>query len=147
MYFIVCNLTLKIFKSVGQRQLICLARALLRKPKVLVLDEASASVDLETDSLIHRTLKEHFNDCTVLTIAHRLNFMFDCDRILALDAGRIVEFDTPRALWANESSVFRQLANESEIPLANAPNKDQSMKTPNIEVTVAEVTNNSEENQ
>jgi ABC-type multidrug transport system ATPase subunit len=71
--------------------------------------------------------------------------MFDCDRILAMDAGRVVEFDTPRSLWTNETSVFRQLANESELPLANVPDKDYQMQTPNIEVTMAEVSNNAEE--
>jgi ABC-type multidrug transport system fused ATPase/permease subunit len=104
------------------------------------LDEASASVDIETDSLIHKTIKDHFDGTTVLTIAHRLTFMFDCDRILTMDAGRVVEFDTPRSLWNNESSVFRQLANESEIPPQGL--KDQTLQAPNIEVTVAEVNDN-----
>jgi ABC-type multidrug transport system fused ATPase/permease subunit len=92
--------------SVGQRQLVCLARALLRKSKVLVLDEATAAVDMNTDLLIQRTIQEEFKDSTVLTIAHRLNTVMDYDRIIVLDNGRIKEFDTPTNLMANKKSVF-----------------------------------------
>lgn len=84
--------------SVGQRQLMCLARAMLRKTRVLVMDEATASVDLETDSLIQKSVRTEFNDRTVLTIAHRLNTIIDYDRILVMDKGGIAEFDSPREL-------------------------------------------------
>ncbi|XP_053980762.1 multidrug resistance-associated protein 1 isoform X1 [Hylaeus volcanicus] len=101
--------------SIGQRQLICLARALLRKTKVLILDEATASVDLETDDLIQRTIRQEFKDCTVLTIAHRLNTILDTDRIIVLDKGLIVEFDSPEALLGNPSSVFYSIAKDAGL--------------------------------
>ena len=81
--------------SVGQKQLICLGRAITRNAKMLVLDEATANVDLETDNLIQKKLRESFKDCTVLIIAHRLATVIDSDKILAMDAGKAVEFDHP----------------------------------------------------
>jgi len=92
--------------SVGQRQLVCLARALLRKSKVLVLDEATAAIDMNTDALIQERIREEFKDSTVLTIAHRLNTIMDYDRIIVLDGGKIKEFDSPRALMEDKQSVF-----------------------------------------
>ncbi|XP_071797864.1 multidrug resistance-associated protein 1-like [Asterias amurensis] len=92
--------------SLGQRQLICLARALLRKTKILVLDEATAAVDLETDDLIQATIRTEFEDCTVITIAHRLNTIMDSSRILVLDAGKIAEFDTPARLLHREGLFY-----------------------------------------
>ncbi|XP_068685996.1 multidrug resistance-associated protein 1-like [Montipora foliosa] len=92
--------------SVGQRQLMCLARALLRKTKVLVLDEATAAVDLETDELIQQTIRREFADRTVLTIAHRLNTIMDYDRVMVLESGSIVEFDSPSTLLARKGQFF-----------------------------------------
>jgi ABC-type multidrug transport system fused ATPase/permease subunit len=101
--------------SVGQRQLVCLARALLRKTKILVLDEATAAVDLETDDLIQKTIRKEFEDCTVVTIAHRLNTIMDYDRIMVLDAGRIVEFDSPNKLLSQNGGMFYSLAKDAGI--------------------------------
>ncbi|KAK4858272.1 hypothetical protein QYF36_013686 [Acer negundo] len=95
--------------SVGQRQLLSLARALLRRSKILVLDEATAAVDVRTDALIQRTIREEFKSCSMLIIAHRLNTIIDCDRILVLDAGQVVEYDTPETLLLNEEGAFSRM--------------------------------------
>ncbi|XP_043211792.1 ATP-binding cassette sub-family C member 3-like isoform X6 [Amphibalanus amphitrite] len=101
--------------SVGQRQLICLGRALLRKTKILVLDEATAAVDLETDDLIQATIRSEFADCTVLTIAHRLNTIMDSTRVMVLDAGRIKEMAPPSQLLADKSSAFYSMAKDAGL--------------------------------
>ncbi|KAI8807236.1 P-loop containing nucleoside triphosphate hydrolase protein [Cladochytrium replicatum] len=99
--------------SVGERQLMCLARALLRKTKILVLDEATAAIDTATDEIVQRTIRREFNDCTILTIAHRINTVMDADRILVLDRGQMREFDTPHRLLADKQSRFYGLAREA----------------------------------
>jgi len=101
--------------SVGQRQLICLARALLRKTKVLVLDEATAAVDLETDDLIQSTIRSEFQGCTIITIAHRLNTVLDYDRILVLKEGSIAELDTPRNLMQQDNGIFRGMCQDAGL--------------------------------
>ncbi|KAJ2215008.1 hypothetical protein EV179_002538 [Coemansia sp. RSA 487] len=95
--------------SVGQRQLICLARALLKRAKVLVLDEATAAIDNSTDAIIQESIRKEFKNCTVLTIAHRLNTIIDSDMILVLDDGKIAEYDTPQNLLASENGLFKEL--------------------------------------
>lgn len=120
--------------SVGQRQLVCLARALLRKTKVLVLDEATAAVDLETDDLIQvrrlyklaiehqlkvhsfqKTIRTEFKECTVLVIAHRLNTILDSDKVIVLDKGCISEFASPTELLQNKSSAFHSMAKDAGL--------------------------------
>jgi len=101
--------------SVGQRQLVCLTRALLRKTQVLILDEATAAVDLDTDALVQQTIREAFIDCTVITIAHRLNTVMDSGRIIVMDQGRVVEFESPKNLLESSESVFHSLARDAGL--------------------------------
>ncbi|XP_014264614.3 ATP-binding cassette sub-family C member 2 [Maylandia zebra] len=107
--------------SVGQRQLLCLARALLRKSRILILDEATAAVDLETDNLIQNTIRKEFSDCTVLTIAHRLHSIMDSSRVMVLDAGKVVEFDSPSNLLEKEGH-FYAMAKDAGITLESNTN-------------------------
>ncbi|KAK9962921.1 hypothetical protein ABG768_006159 [Culter alburnus] len=103
--------------SVGERQLLCVARALLRHSKILLLDEATAAIDTETDRLIQDTIRTSFSGCTTLVIAHRLNTVLNCDRIMVLDQGQILEFDTPSNLLANENSCFHAMMEAAEETL------------------------------
>ncbi|KAJ6748864.1 ABC TRANSPORTER C FAMILY PROTEIN [Salix purpurea] len=95
--------------SMGQRQLFCLGRALLRRSRILVLDEATASIDNTTDLILQKTIRTEFSDCTVITVAHRIPTVMDCTMVLAISDGKLVEFDEPRNLMKTEGSLFGQL--------------------------------------
>ena len=101
--------------SVGQRQLFCLARALIRKSKILVMDEATAAVDPKTDGLIQETIRSEFKGYTVLTIAHRLNTIMDYDKILVLDKGMVSQFDSPEELLKDRSGIFHGLCSDAGL--------------------------------
>jgi ABC-type multidrug transport system fused ATPase/permease subunit len=100
--------------SAGQRQLICIARALLRQSKIVMLDEATASCDVNTDAMVQKVIRRVFSDCTVLTIAHRIHTIADSTRIMVLDKGRVVEYESPENLMDQEDSIYRSLVEESE---------------------------------
>lgn len=99
--------------SQGQRQLICLARSLLKSPKVLLLDEATASIDYESDAQIQQTIREEFGQTTILTIAHRLKSIADYDKILVMDQGQAVEYDAPHVLLSNKDTIFYSMCAKS----------------------------------
>ena len=99
--------------SQGQRQLLCLARAIVSRPKIMVLDEATSAVDMATDALIQRSIREEFGGSTLIVIAHRLSTIADFDKILVLDDGRVSEFGTPKELFALENGVFKGMVGES----------------------------------
>ncbi|GAV28858.1 hypothetical protein PMKS-002336 [Pichia membranifaciens] len=100
--------------SLGERQVIALCRALIRKTKILILDEATSSVDYETDARIQQTIANGFKECTILCIAHRLRTILNYDRILVMDKGECAEFDTPKKLWL-QGGIFRSMCDKSGI--------------------------------
>lgn len=104
--------------SAGQRQLVCLARAILQDNKILVLDEATANVDPTTDALIQTTIRKKFKTCTVLTIAHRLNTIMDSDKVLVMDHGQAIEFDHPYILLQNNRGHFTSMVQETGKSMA-----------------------------
>ena len=116
--------------SVGERQLLCLARAVLSKPKVLVLDEATASVDADTDKFIQKMIRSKFKGTTLLTIAHRLNTIMDYDVVMVLDQGNVAEFGSPKELLENEEGHFSALVQatgtESSLVLREMANNAQN---------------------
>lgn len=99
--------------SLGERQLFCIARAIISKTKILVLDEATAAIDLQTDKLIQQSIKTNFTNQTVLTIAHRLNTIMESDKILVMDAGKVVEFAPPLALLKRPDGYFNSLLEQT----------------------------------
>lgn len=102
--------------SSGEKQLICLARALIQHQNIIVLDEATANLDPETDQLLQKTVQTCFRGCTVITIAHRLHSVTSCDKVLVLDAGRIVEFDAPNTLMENSNGfLFKMVAEDGFV--------------------------------
>ena len=100
--------------SVGETQLICLARAVLRASSILILDEATANVDLETDEFIQRFVKQEYKDGTVLTIAHRLNTIADYDKIIVMDKGRAVQYGDPYDLLADDFAAYTKLSRQEK---------------------------------
>ncbi|XAR70217.1 Xenobiotic-transporting ATPase [Bertholletia excelsa] len=98
--------------SMGQRQLFCLGRVLIKRRKVLVLDEATASIDNATDHVIQKIIRKEFEDCTVITVAHRIPTVMDSTKVLVMSDGQVVEYDEPMRLTGREDSLFRQLVRE-----------------------------------
>ena len=99
--------------------MVCLARALLQKSKIIILDEATANVDFKTDRLIQDVIRNRFKDSTVITIAHRLNTIIDYDKMVVMDEGRVLEFDRPEVLLQNEDGIFARLVHTQNVTTAH----------------------------
>lgn len=100
--------------SAGERQLVSIARAILKPTRIVLIDEATANIDVRTESIIYKAMNESFKSSTVITIAHRLNTVINSDRILVLEGGMLKEYDNPQELLKNPNSFFAQLYNESQ---------------------------------
>ncbi|EMS13862.1 ATP-binding cassette, sub-family C protein [Entamoeba histolytica HM-3:IMSS] len=99
--------------SLGERQMICMARALLKGAKILIMDEATASIDIQTDIMIQEMVRKNFKECTTLTIAHRLHSIMDSNRVMVFDDGHLMEMDTPINLIEQETTIFNNLVQQS----------------------------------
>ena len=102
--------------SLGERQMICMARALLKGAKILIMDEATASIDIQTDIMIQEMVRKNFSECTTLTIAHRLHSIMDSNRVMVFDDGHLMEYDTPLNLIDQETTIFNSLVQQSGCP-------------------------------
>ncbi|KAK6465385.1 hypothetical protein DFJ63DRAFT_310481 [Scheffersomyces coipomensis] len=122
--------------SQGERQLVCLGRSLLKNPKVILLDEATSSIDYNSDAMIQKTIRSEFSNSTILTIAHRLRTIIDYDKILVMDAGRVVEYDNPYVLIADKSTTFYSMCeNSGELDTLIKLAKEAYVKKKNQKVT------------
>ena len=101
--------------SVGEKQLICITRAILRKSKIIIMDEATASIDYKTEEMIQKAINELLNESTLITIAHRIKTIINYDKIMTLENGEIVDFDTPKNLINNKNSLFYELYSKSAL--------------------------------
>ena len=101
--------------SIGEKQLICITRAILRKSKIVIMDEATASIDFKTEEIIQKAINELLRDSTLITIAHRIKTILNCDRVITLDNGEIIDFDSPKKLLDRKKGLFYELYNKSSL--------------------------------
>merc|ERR1711865_614692 len=112
--------------SSGEKSLLCICRVILRKNKIVILDEATANIDIETEQVIQKLIKQSFKNCTMIVVAHRLQTIIESDRVLVLDTGKVAEFDTPAVLRKREESHFAKLI--KEIQMQEEKNKKKEEK-------------------